>query len=460
MNSNVPESLVSAEFTPGPSPLIAPGSEAATSPLVQAHQSLPDASARIQPNLGTDVLQPLKTLQHRMLVEGRAVSDLSMVNPDLAPPRLVMDRLLESVTKPNNHRYAVSRGVRRLREAFAEKYRSAFSVNVDPEGEVCVCLGSKDATYHAIRALVREGDRVVVGAPTYPAHASAVALVGAESVAWMPPADPREAALSLGQTLEASRSRLVILNFPNNPSGQMVSAQWWEAVVTAARSHDAFILNDFVYGEMCFSKRPAPSMLAVSGDRRGLLEVYSLSKAYNVPGWRVGALIGDERIVRSVARHKSVADYGLFLPLQFAAASALTATADLVRPTVTAYERRLKVLSHGLKRLGWSINDPVAGASVWARFPSELVQEAYDFSCRSEAAAAASSPGSGGCNSEEAALYQGSQSCSVARFFLEKCGVLAAPGIAFGADFDGFVRFAAVMPEERLRDVVSSLSSR
>jgi alanine-synthesizing transaminase len=252
----------------------------------------------------------------------------------------------------------------------------------------------------------------------------------------------------------------VILNFPNNPSGQVVSAEWWKAVVAVARSNEAFVINDFVYGEMCFSRQPAPSVLSVGGSLKGVLEVYSLSKAYNVPGWRVGALVGDETIVRAVARHKSVADYGLFLPLQYAAAGALTASEDLVRPTVTAYERRIKVLSQGLKRLGWSVVEPAAGASVWARFSGDLLAEAREFFVRREGSPERHPIENASSIATEVDQYGDSDSSCVARLLLEKYGVLVAPGIAFGGAFDHFVRFAAVMPEERLRDVVSALSSR
>jgi alanine-synthesizing transaminase len=393
-----------------------------------------EASADEQPLeqlLGHDHLQSLKALQHSLLLEGHPVCDLSMVNPDLAPPRVVLDRLLESVTKPANHRYAVSRGIRRLREAFSAKYAKRFGIELDPETEVCVCLGSKDATFQTLRALIKAGENVVVGAPSYPAHISAVSLVGGNYVPWTYSSEPTEAATALEGVLRSSNARVVVLNLPANPTGVVVGADWWRAIAEVCRRFDAIIVNDFVYGEMCFSGESAASALTAREYGARCVEVYSLSKAYNVPGWRVGAILGDPEVVKAVARLKSHSDYGLFLPLQYAATVALTASEDLVRSTVNAYQRRLRVLSTGLRSLGWEVLEPKAGASIWCRYPRYLAQHVE----------AAKEPAS----------------VKVAELLLREAGVLVTPGIVFGSEFDEFVRFAAVAPEERIRDVVSAL---
>jgi len=382
--------------------------------------------------LGQDFLRPLKELQHQRLMEGLPVLDLSMVNPDLPPPRPIIDRLLESVTKMSTHRYAVSRGVRRLREAFAEKYDTSFGQKLDPESEVCVCLGSKDATFHALRVLIHAGDSVVVAAPAYPAHLSAVALVGGWAVQWRCLPDPGQAADSLAKALDTSRAKVLLLNLPSNPTGAVVAPEWWSAVGRVCAERGVTIINDFVYGEMCFGGAAAASALAVRAQGATCVEVYSLSKAYNVPGWRVGALAGDAKLIRAVARLKAHADYGLFLPLQYAAALALTSKEDLVRPTVTAYERRVRVLTAGLSRIGWEVVEPRAGCCVWARFPI-----------------AAAAEGGG----------EGSASIRVAESLLARLGILVAPGKVFGDGFDEYVRFAAVVSEERIRDVVAAISS-
>ena len=400
--------------------------------------------ANIDQVFGHDHLKPLKEMQHNRMLAGQSVLDLSMVNPDLAPPRIMIDRLLEAVTKPVSHRYAVSRGVRRLRDGFAEKYAYRFGINLDPERQVCVCLGSKDATFHALRVLVHPRDSVVVAAPAYPALLSAVALVGGVSVEWRHSTDPERAAQdperaaqdperaaqSLAQLLDSSGAKVLLLNFPSNPAGTVVSAQWWERIGAICAARGVTIINDFVYGEMCFSGTPAVSALSVTKQGARCVEVYSLSKAYNVPGWRVGALVGDEAIVRTVARLKSHADYGLFLPLQYAAAVALTAKEDLVRQTVSTYERRIRVLTSGLTKLGWDVTEPQAGACVWARFPLSLQTK---------------SEGRFG-------------SIAVAESLLSNGGVLVAPGSVFGEGFNDYVRFAAVVSEERMREVVSAIA--
>lgn len=372
-------------------------------------------------------LEALKSIQRQRVLDGLPVWDLSMVNPDLAPPRVVLDRLLESVTKSTNHRYAVSRGVRRLREAFAAKYVNRFGVRIDPEREVCVCLGSKDATFHALRVLADRGDSVIVAAPAYPMHPSAIALTGARSIPWQVSSDPQEAANTLEALLKSSKARVVLVNYPSNPAGMVVSKEWWLQVGAVCARYEACIVNDFVYGEMCFSGHPAVSALTVGDVGARCVEVYSLSKAYNVPGWRVGALVGDAEIVSAVARVKSLADYGLFLPLQYAATVALTCQEDIARPTVQTYERRLKVLSSGLQKLGWNARMPEAGACLWAKYPEELMPENSGFT---------------------------HSSIGVANKLLSLAGVVVTPGVVFGPNFDDRVRMAVVTTEERLRDVV------
>lgn len=387
--------------------------------------------SQVESVFGRDYLRSLKNLQHQMLLDGKQVFDLSMVNPDLPPPRAVLDRLLESVTKPQNHRYAVSRGVRRLREAFAAKYSSRFGVSLNPDTEVCVCLGSKDATYHALKSLISVGDAVVVSSPSYPAHVSSVTLVGGTVAPWEYSVDPNEAAASLDRLIASSRARVVLLNFPSNPAGTVVSEEWWAAIADVCWRYGVAIINDFVYGEMCFSGDAGVSALKVRERGVRCVEVYSLSKAYNVPGWRVGALVGDSQIVQAVARWKSHSDYGLFLPLQYAASVALTAPQDLTRSTVMAYDRRLRVLAAGLRKLGWEVQDPQAGACLWARYPADIVP------------------------SGEESL---SSSVRVASALLKRTGVLVTPGVVFGDAWEGYVRFSAVVTEERMREVVAALS--
>lgn len=379
-----------------------------------------------------DDLAELLAIQRQRVVEGAVLWDLSMVNPDLTPPRQVLDRLLESVTKTANHRYAVSRGVRRLREAFSHKYRSRFQHELDPETQVCVCLGSKDATFHALRVLVEPGDTVIIPVPTYPAHPSAVAMSAGQSVPWEISAIPEDAEHKLSAIVTKSKAKVLLVNFPSNPAGAVVSRQWWHAVGKVCAEHGVTIVNDFVYGEMCFSGQPAESALWATEVGARCVEVYSLSKAYNVPGWRVGALVGDRDIVTAVARLKSQADYGLFLPLQYAATQALVTPEDIVSATVQTYKKRLRVLSSGLQQAGWTVVPPAAGACLWVRYPADF----HAANGRSRL-----------------------RSINVARHLLTNAGVVVTPGVVFGAACDSWVRFAAVANEERLRDVVHAVGA-
>jgi alanine-synthesizing transaminase len=374
-------------------------------------------------------LDQLRELQGRRTAEGSTIWDLSMVNPDLSPPRAVLDRLLEAVTKNSNHRYAVSRGVRRLREAFSYKYKTRFQQELNPESQVCVCLGSKDATFHALRVLLEPGDGVVVPTPTYPAHRSAVALASGRCITWEPSDSLEQSVQDLSLLLSSSKAKVLLLNFPSNPTGSIVSREWWYEIGKVCAAKAVTIVNDFVYGEMCFSGQAAESALWASEVGARCVEVYSLSKAYNVPGWRVGALVGDAKVVAAVARLKSHADYGLFLPLQYAATQALMSSEDIVAPTVQVYQRRLKVLSSGLQELGWRVVTPSAGACLWAQYPAQLAGDSVSSRC----------------------------SVSVARHLLVEAGVVVGPGRVFGPNCDDWVRFAAVMNEERLRDVVSAI---
>lgn len=378
-----------------------------------------------------EAFDSIKDVHKEKVHRGEQVWDLSMVNPDMHPPRVLMDRLLEFVTKGNNHRYAVSRGVRRLREAFAIKYERKFEQVVNPESDVCVCLGSKDGIFNILRAAIVAGERVLIGAPSYPAHHSAVELAGGVSIAWQIPFDPHEAYVSLNEQLRVHRPRVLLLNLPANPSGAVVGYDWWAQVARCCAHHDVLLVNDFVYGEMCFSGEPAVSALVGRQYGARCVEVYSLSKAYNVPGWRVGGIVGDAEVVRSVAQLKAKADYGLFLPLQYAASFALSSEEELVAETARTYRRRLRVLMEGLQDVGCEMCEPQAGACLWTRLPERVKL--------------------GGQNS--------SQSIDFAAALLASENIVVTPGILFGVEYDRWIRLAAVTSEERLREAARRMSS-
>ncbi len=371
--------------------------------------------------LRDDPLSDLREARQQRLLAGEPIVDLSMINPDLPPPRIIMDRLMEASMKGDNHRYAVSRGIRKLREAFVTKYSTRFGVTLDAEHEVCVTMGTKAALSDTLQALCEPGDRVLLSSPAYPAHLSAVRLANLEYDLFTCTDDESEMLAEIEKAFGAKEYKIILLNFPNNPTGISVSKGFYERLVMLAAKSGTFIINDFVYGEMGFGVASPVSLLSVPGATLCCLETYSLSKAYNVPGWRVGALLGNRDAVHQVARLKSHIDYGLFLPIQLAASAALTTKEDLVRPTVERYQQRCKLLTTLLAGVGIKTKVPYAGASVWSELPGE--KDGIEF-CRT---------------------------------LLKQKGVLVMPGSQFGNSWKNYIRIAAVAPEEKLRQVVQGM---
>lgn len=374
--------------------------------------------------LNQDPIAEINELKRKLIFGGKEIIDLSMINPDILPSTYIIDKLHEFTIKPFNHRYAVSRGVRKLREAFCEKYRLRFGIKVDPETEVCVSSGTKDAIIHALLATTHPGDSVLVGAPTYPVYLSAAHLARV-NVGFFE-MDPDEAVMlnRIEAAIAKTGSRVLLLNFPNNPTGQTVSEDFYVKLGKITAATGVTVINDFVYGEMGYDAQPT-SLLTMREQNPYVLETYSLSKAYSVPGWRVGAAIGNRSIIQDIARLKSHSDYGLFLPLQLAAAAVLTAKQDLVSPILNQYSKRRNFLVSGLQEAGWNAEAPKAGASLWVKLPDTLREKGATHFCRS---------------------------------LLESQEVLLTPGSLFGRGCDTSVRFALVCSEERLAEVLKRMA--
>lgn len=373
--------------------------------------------------LQQDKLGELQNLKQNIINSGGELFDVAMINPDLPPQRVLLDKLVEASLKPQNHRYSVSRGIRRLRDAFAQKYQNRFGAALDSETEICVTMGTKDAVLDALISLARPGRHVLMGAPTYPAHLSAARLAGLETCFFEISEDEGSMLASISQRLKEAPICALVLNFPNNPTGVTVGADFYAKLARLLEGTEIFVLNDFVYGEMGFKAEPC-SLLAEPKLRRQGAEVYSLSKAYSVPGWRVAALCGSARLVRQVTRLKAHVDYGIFLPIQAASAYALSTKDDLVKPLTAQYNNRCNTLASGLARLGWAVSHPQAGTCVWGRPPTGLA---------------------------------GRGSLDLAKRLLVETGVLAMPGTLFGESFNEYLRFAAVIPEERIRQALERL---
>lgn len=365
----------------------------------------------------------IQTEKARLLATGRAVCDLSMVNPDIPPPRFLVDTLSEAAVKGVNHRYAVSRGVRKLREALSERYDAVFGVSLSTETEICVTLGSKDALTQIALVLLKRGDDILVGEPTYAAFRFVAEYAGLKVRSFALSSDEGEMLNNLTAAMTEKPARAIFLNFPNNPTGQTVSGDFYRSVLAVARRSRTIVVNDFVYGEMTYSGNPAVSLLSVSDHEDAALETYSLSKAFSVPGWRVGAVLGASRLVREIAIAKSRVDYGLFLPIQIAAAAALSSQEPFVAQITERYRKRAEVLTRVLRSAGWEVSMPEAGASIWAKIPE---------SCR----------------------VAGSD--AVIQRLVER-GIIATGESFYGSAREGFVRFALVANEDRLLQLEEAL---
>ncbi len=373
-----------------------------------------------------DQLLALQDSRLKLLQAGSDLIDLSMINPDLSPDRTLTDALVQSVLKPHNHRYAVSRGIRKLRSAFALKYSQRFGVKLDPHSQCVVTMGAKEATNLSLMALPARDKKVLIGTPLYPAFRAAAAMSAREVETFSITNDPASMLAEIEAKVKAGGISTCLFNFPNNPTSIMIGVEFWKRMLLLAEKYDLFLLNDFTYGEMSY-RAEASSLLAQAPGSQRIAEIYSLSKAYNVPGWRVGALLGSSELVGKIAQIKSYLDYGNFLPIQQAASVALTGANSIPTTLSLKYERRARLLVDGLKKLGWGVEMPLAGACLWAKLPARL-------------------------HSHKAG--QIGRSYLAAGELLARHGIFALPGEIFGS-FPDFIRFALVIPEERIRQLLS-----
>jgi alanine-synthesizing transaminase len=327
---------------------------------------------------------------------------------------------LEFTNRAGNHRYAVSRGVRKLREAFSTLYRRNFDVGLDPDSEVCVCFGSKEAFLHLLISDTTRTNKILVGTPTYPAYISAAEILGIQVDTFTIQSDLEAMQTEIKSKLRDGSYNYLVLNFPNNPTGVVVNNDFYKSVINEARRQDTRVVNDFVYGELQYDSAATSSLAALGCE--GVVEIYSLSKSYSVPGWRVAAALGDPEIVKKLAEFKSKTDYGLFLPLQLAAAHVLSQPGDLPGIARSAYSRRAKLASEVLLGLGFEIEAPQAGCSLWCKLPK--------------------SAGSG---------------IDFAKKMLIERQIVVLPGAAFGNTFDDYVRIALVCSEVKLNQVLDSM---
>ncbi len=359
--------------------------------------------------------------------KGDDIIDLGMGNPDLATPPHIVKKLCEAVTKAKNHRYSVSRGIYKLRLAICNWYKRNYNVEFDPEGEAIVTIGSKEGLSHLILAIINRGDTVFVPNPTYPIHIYSVIIAGGNVVNI--PLTPESNFLeNLENTFRQTwiKPKIILLSFPHNPTTYTVDLSFFEKVVAFARENDIFIIHDFAYADLVFDGYRAPSIFEVPGAREVAVEMYTLSKSYSMPGWRVGFCVGNRELINALTRIKSYLDYGTFTPIQIASIVALDGPQQCVKEINAIYKNRRDVLVDGLNKIGWTIPKPKGTMFVWAKIPEQ---------------------------------YQSMGSLEFSKFLITRSNVAASPGIGFGEFGDNYVRFALVENEKRIRQAVKGIKA-
>ena len=350
---------------------------------------------------------------------GEDVIDLSMGNPDGATPPHIVAKLLDVAQRPDTHGYSTSRGIPRLRRAISHWYEQRYGAAIDPETEVVVTIGSKEGLAHLMLATLGRGDTVLVPDPSYPIHMYGAVIAGAD-IRSVPIAPDIDFFAELERAIRGSdpKPKLIVLGFPSNPTAMCVELDFFERVVALARQHDILVVHDLAYADIVFNGWKAPSIMQIPGAKDVAVEFFTLSKSYNMAGWRVGFMVGNRELVNALARIKSYHDYGIFTPVQVAAIAALEGDQQCVRDIAAKYQTRRDVLVKGLHEAGWPVETPKASMYVWAPIPER---------------------------------YRALGSLEFAKRLLAEAKVSVSPGIGFGDNGDGHVRFALIENENRIR---------
>lgn len=371
------------------------------------------------------VFNIVNTLKAEARARGEDIIDFGMGNPDQPTPKHIVEKLTEAAQRPNTHRYSVSRGIPRLRKAITQWYRRKYDVELDPETEAIVTIGSKEGLAHLALATLGPGDTVIVPNPAYPIHPYGCVIAGADIV-YLRMTPDVDFFTELERVIADSwpKPKMLILNFPGNPTTECVDREFFERVIDIAREHHIYVVHDIAYAEIVFDGYVAPSILQVPGAKDIAVEFYSLSKTYNMPGWRVGFMCGSPVLVNALARIKSYLDYGMFTPIQVAAIAALDGDQQCVTDIRDMYLSRRNVLCDGLNTIGWHVERPKATMFVWAPIPEP---------------------------------YREMGSLEFSKRLLEEAKVAVSPGIGFGAYGDEYVRFSLIENEHRTRQAIRGL---
>jgi len=371
------------------------------------------------------VFRVVDTLKMDLRRKGDDIIDMGMGNPDIPTPKHIVDKLVEAAKKGRNHRYSASAGITKLRDAIAKWYKRRFKVELDPNTEALATIGAKEGLSHLVLATISPGDVVFAPNPTYPIHPYSVIIAGGDlrSIPIGPDRDFFEDLLTATKQTWPN-PKMLIISYPHNPTTAVVDKKFFKKLVDFCREHEIMVIHDFAYADLVFDGYKPPSFLQIPGAKEIGVEMFSLSKSYSMPGWRVGFCVGNPTLVGALRRLKSYLDYGIFQPIQIASIIALNGPYDCVKEIVESYRKRRDTLVDGLNRIGWPLEKPKATMFVWAKIPDPY-------------------------------LKMGSVEFS--KLLIKKAKVAVSPGIGFGEYGDEYVRFALVENPHRIRQAIKGI---
>ena len=370
------------------------------------------------------VFEEINQLKIQARHDGKDIIDFGMGNPDQATPDFIVNKLTETVNKKETHRYSQSKGIPRLRKAISDWYDRKYNVAIDPENEAIVTMGSKEGLGHLALATMDKGDVILVPNPSYPIHPFGFIIAGAD-IRHVPIGPGIDFFNQLEEAIANTfpKPRMLVLNFPSNPTTECVDIDFFEQVVEIAKKNEIWVIHDLAYADLCFDDYKAPSFLEVNGAKDIGVEFFTLSKSYNMPGWRVGFCCGNKDLIGALSRVKSYYDYGLFTPIQVASIVALNEGDQEVNKIRDMYKERRDVLCDGLNKIGWEVEKPKATMFVWAKIPDKFKMKSIEFS----------------------------------KLLLNECDVAVSPGIGFGQYGDSYVRFSLIENRQRINQAVKGI---
>ena len=370
------------------------------------------------------VFEEINQLKIQARHDGKDIIDFGMGNPDQATPEFIVNKLTETVNKKETHRYSQSKGIPRLRKAISDWYDRKYNISIDPENEAIVTMGSKEGLGHLALATMDKGDVILVPNPSYPIHPFGFIIAGAD-IRHVPIGPGIDFFNQLEEAIANTfpKPRMLVLNFPSNPTTECVDIDFFEQVVEIAKKNEIWVIHDLAYADLCFDDYKAPSFLEVKGAKDIGVEFFTLSKSYNMPGWRVGFCCGNKDLIGALSRVKSYYDYGLFTPIQVASIVALNEGDQEVNKIRDMYKERRDVLCDGLNKIGWEVEKPKATMFVWAKIPDKFKMKSIEFS----------------------------------KLLINECDVAVSPGIGFGQYGDSYVRFSLIENRQRINQAVKGI---